>query len=708
MNRYATCLALALPGCLSCAQAQDSTLEDEATAGAYPVVLTPARLRQSAADVPAAITVITAETMKAFAIRSLIDALRLVPGMEITHATGNDYRVNYHGTNILVPRRMNVLVDGVSIYRPGLARVDWKEVPVAIDDIERIEVTRGTDSAAYGPNSMLAVINIITKHPADVPRFAARLTAGSLGTVNATVSAAGRIGESQIRASLNTEHDTGYDALSRVAAPHDSTSLTRLYLRSVTPLSEGGTLDVTAGAVAGTKEVPFVETFQTSFPDENIQDYYAGLTWRLAPSATHEMQLRANFASDTVNQDWNTCIPTALLLPEMFDLWAANPAFARAVASGQVPTRGSARDNALVARAIRAIRALGAGATRRACATTANQNLKQQRTDLELQDTYVFSPGFRLVAGIGARHDRGDSQTFLGGVVTSTAHRVFANAEYKPIERLRLNLGGYLERDQFSGTTFSPRVAVNVDLAPNQTVRAIVSTGTRAPDLFEQRANWSYSADDFNPPVRGSTSARFFQSARSPGNVKPERIVNRELGYLVSVRSLGLVADLKVFNDSLYDLISEKLQVSDFNPTNGNRVTLRGAELQASMAPSRDWRLFLNYAYLENRDATLETERTQYSRHSGSLGVARSYPGGWQCSAAHYAASGDGLGESGYGRTDLHIARTLPVGASKLTLALTLSYLGKRSITYFRDTNDFLRSTYNNPLQAFGTVALSF
>jgi hypothetical protein len=45
---------------------------------------------------------------------------------------------------------MNVLVDGVSIYRPGLARVDWKEIPVAID-IERIEVTRGTNRSLTAP-----------------------------------------------------------------------------------------------------------------------------------------------------------------------------------------------------------------------------------------------------------------------------------------------------------------------------------------------------------------------------------------------------------------------------------------------------------------------------------------------------------------------------------------------------------------------------
>jgi outer membrane cobalamin receptor len=80
----------------------------------------------------------------------------------------SDYRVNYHGTNVLVPRRMNVLIDGVSVYQPLFARVDWTSLPIVIDDIDRIEVTRGSNSAAYGPNSLLAIINIISRHPRDV------------------------------------------------------------------------------------------------------------------------------------------------------------------------------------------------------------------------------------------------------------------------------------------------------------------------------------------------------------------------------------------------------------------------------------------------------------------------------------------------------------------------------------------------------------
>src|SRR4051812_29367412 len=171
----------------------------------YPVVLTPTRLRQSIAEVPASVTVITAEMIREFGIMNVPDALRLVPGMSVTHVLGNDYRINYHGTNILDPRRMNVLVDGISVYRPALSKVDWKQLPVAIEDIDRIEVTRGPNSAAYGRNSLLAVVNIITKHPSDVERAMLSTTIGSLGTRNITGRIGTTFGTTALRLSLSAE-----------------------------------------------------------------------------------------------------------------------------------------------------------------------------------------------------------------------------------------------------------------------------------------------------------------------------------------------------------------------------------------------------------------------------------------------------------------------------------------------------------------------
>src|SRR3954468_22745407 len=108
MRSTAAALALLVVTAPPLAAQQQPDPQLDPTIADYPVVLTPTRLRQSLADVPASVTIITAEMMLHYGITSVPDALRLVPGMAVLQAPGNDYRVNYHGTNILDPHRMNV------------------------------------------------------------------------------------------------------------------------------------------------------------------------------------------------------------------------------------------------------------------------------------------------------------------------------------------------------------------------------------------------------------------------------------------------------------------------------------------------------------------------------------------------------------------------------------------------------------------------
>lgn len=690
------------------AGAQVQTLEPSEGSDPYPVVLTPTRLRQALQDVPASVTIITADTISRFGIMNIPDALRLVPGMEITQPSGNDYRINYHGTNILTPRRMNVLVDGVSVYQPAFARVDWRNLPVAIDDVARIEVTRGPDSAAYGPNSMLAIINIITKHPDDVERVMLSTTVGSNGTHAATARLAAVVGPTSLRLTANTDHDEGYDAVSRTGPAHDGTALNRLNLRSQTVLDAVTNLDIDAGYVRGTKEVPFVETYQASNPDQKVEDFYISGTLRRQLSPTHELQLRTTAWSNRVRQGWTSCPPTALALPEMFDLWRANPAYVQALIQGQKPSGGTAADDVLAARAALAIARLGPRATQPVCGGV-NQDLNERRFDIELQDTYVVSEQLRAVGGIGARRQTGSSETFLNGSQSNSLWWGFLNAEYKPSTWLSLNAGAYSEHDQLTSTTHtSPRVAANIKLSTTQALRFVWSTGSRTPDIQEQRADWSYRYTNASPPIENSTEGRFYQSAMSPGGLQNERITSREIGYLVSVPRLGLLLDTKVFDDRLTNLISEKLQVSDFAPTNNGSVHLRGLELQADVELATDWHGLARYAYLDNRNANPITERTQYSRHSGSVGLSHKFGDGWSWSAMYQGASPNGIDQSHDGREELTLSKVFKLAGSDATASLLLRRLDNKTTTAYLDTDSSTSSSYNNRLQIFGHFRVSF
>lgn len=148
---------------------------------ALPEVLTATRLKQSPAAVPGSMTVLDNELIRASGARDISELLRLVPGMMVGAISGNQATVNYHGTNASEARRMQVLIDGRSVYRAGLATVDWSDIPVAMEDIERIEVFRGPNTVSYGANALMAVVNIITRAPANSHGTRFKVTRGQRG-----------------------------------------------------------------------------------------------------------------------------------------------------------------------------------------------------------------------------------------------------------------------------------------------------------------------------------------------------------------------------------------------------------------------------------------------------------------------------------------------------------------------------------------------
>lgn len=78
-----------------------------------------------------------------------------------------------------------VLLDGVRITDAQTAHFSL-DVPVPLDDIERIEILRGGASALHGPDAAGGVINIITRRGAS---RSVRVEGGSYGTARASASA---------------------------------------------------------------------------------------------------------------------------------------------------------------------------------------------------------------------------------------------------------------------------------------------------------------------------------------------------------------------------------------------------------------------------------------------------------------------------------------------------------------------------------------
>lgn len=680
----------------------DPTLEQN-----VPIVLTPTRLRQSLPDAPASVTLITSEMIQNYGLRSIPDVLRLVPGMAVTQITGNDYRINYHGGNILVPRRMNVLLDGMSVYGSRVSRVDWKQLPVPIEDIERIEVTRGSNSASYGSNSLLAIVNIITKHPHEAFGTTIGATTGSLGTNRKIVRHGGNSGAATAyRISVEQEADDGFDYASSKGFGHDSREFTRFNFRSLTDIATLETLDFRATLSHGKVEVEYVDSTQQFFPDIDVRDYSLSLAWRKNTSINHEVQVKSYVTGSRNKQEWRSCVPAIYLLPEVTALGRSNPDYVKLVLAGRPPSGGTPEDDALAVSAIAAIASLGSAGRSTICGDT-NQNFGEHRYDVEFQDTAVLNETFRMVNGVGARYNEVDSETYFGGRASSKIWRLFSNIEYKPFKQLTINAGGFFEKDTMTGSAFSPRVALNGHLNENNTFRFVVAKANRMPDLLEQRANWNYHGSNYSAPVNGSLDGHFAFSAIAPGNLSSEKILSREIGYFGNFPKNGVMLDAKVFDDRFSDLISEKLQNSDFRPTNGNSARYKGAELQITCTPTESISLLFGYSNLQTSASNI-FERTQYAKHSGVFGASYVDKSKWNYSLAAYQYGGNTNGQTYYGREDLTIFKHYRVGSMTVTPLLTITHLDNKSSRFLVDVGRVRESRYDESMQYYASLALSF
>lgn len=122
------------------------------------------RKTQSLANVAAAAFVISAEDIRRSGASTLPDVLRMAPGIEVAQIDNGRFAVSARGHNGRFANKLQVLIDGRSIYNPLFSGVMWENEPVALEDIERIEIIRGPGAAMWGVNAVNGVINIISKH----------------------------------------------------------------------------------------------------------------------------------------------------------------------------------------------------------------------------------------------------------------------------------------------------------------------------------------------------------------------------------------------------------------------------------------------------------------------------------------------------------------------------------------------------------------
>ncbi|OGT03439.1 MAG: hypothetical protein A3F73_04135 [Gallionellales bacterium RIFCSPLOWO2_12_FULL_59_22] len=574
-------------------------------------------MSQPLSETPNAVTVIDRGMIEASGARNIADLFKLVPSMYVGYQNGHTPIVSYRGATDAYARRMQVLVDGRSVYLPVFGEVDWAELPLDIGDIDRIEVVRGPAAASHGSNSVQGVINIITRHAHDVRRPEISMRWGEAGISDASFRFGGAGENWDYRVTLATRGDTGFDPLpAALSIPLNDDNRTKLFNTQLSYRPTGSdTLDIRLGYSDATRQQGELSTgwsstsIFTGLRDQKVHSNFEQLTWLHTFGVDSDLQLNYyHIGRDTRDERYSTpcvhCTPAAL----------------NSIASGSYPLF----DNAAV-----------------------------HRRDFEVQHTLNTTPDNRLVWGIGVRQDSATAPNNLRYSPKWREYRLFAHDELRITPANLVNIGAMAERNALGQTRVSPRVSFNHHLTQRDTLRASVSVAYRNPEMVEELGEQSVPLNH----VGGRQWT--WHNFSAAGGLSPEKAISREIGYIGQLDEAGSTLDVRAYHDQIskiiwVDLVADPNSIvtpksfqSDFN------AKYSGLEGTLNYRLGARSRLILNYAHQFSTSATpsrispvgainaaLLTYAGRYSqtvpKDSASLLLSHDFSGGLQLGAAYY------------------------------------------------------------------------
>ena len=633
-------LLIAAPSSMTWAT-EPSLLSEQEFLAELPVVLTASRMAQPQAEAPAAVSVIDRQMIEASGARNLSEVFRLVPGFQVGFENGHRHVVGYHGLADEFSRRLQVLIDGRSVYLPSFGGVSWSDLPVSLDDIERIEVIRGPNAVTYGANSFLAVINITTRHSAADRGGFVRATVGSNDIRDGVLRVAGGDGDVSYRLTTGYQQDNGY------GQHNDSRRITFMNGRMDARSGERDDIEFQFGYNEGPRGRGYAGSLDNYPHDQEITSRFQQLRWRHRLESGDEVAVQFYYNHHESDEQFLS-EPIA------------------ALGGTQLPL---------------------------------NYDVRSERYDAELQHIVGIGETARLVWGAGARLDRVEWPGFLGtpDAIDHHHYRLFGNLEWRATERLLFNVGAMYEHSSITGHDLSPRLAANYRLAPGHTLRASVSSATRQPVLLEEQSFARFCLVPTDP-----TCSDFTQTFASSGNLDPEEIISGELGYLGRLTPT-VSLDLRVFNDQVTRLIGvydapypEPVPPGNgvaFDFRNSGKARIMGSEVQMQWQPQPGTRVLFGYANVnvESNNADDAWYSRSAPRNSLSLFGLREFPGGWQASGGFFFQDemlyldGHDLIDTVW-RVDLRAARRFQLAGSSAEAALVLQNVLDPQPDYYPDS----------------------
>lgn len=413
----------------------------------FPVFLTVSRLSQPLSETPNSMIVIDRQMIESSGFNSVVELLRLVPGMYVGNVGANTPFVSLNGVTDQYSRRMQVLVDARSVYLPPFGGVDWNGLPLLLEDVERIEVVRGPSAASHGTNSFYGVINIVTKEPVGADLDKLTFTRGERG-MSKVLAQHIRTGERlDYRFSAGVQGDEGDNAQVLNDGSRNKIFSMRANLRASSSDSLEFQFGINRADVGkGVRGQPEKEAFRTATTQNDFQQ----LTWMHAWDSGDETRL----SYYRINRDYTD--------PMKAINWSVAP-----TVFGEDVSRGL-------------------------------------RHDLEIQNTNQLGRDNRIVWGGGFRYDFAEQALLLSSPRVLNQSRLFVHDEWRPTEATVLNMGTMLEDDGAGHSNNSPRISINYHLNSQHTLRTSYATATRNPvmaEMYLRTAANRYWSRAYVPPL---------------------------------------------------------------------------------------------------------------------------------------------------------------------------------------------------------------
>ncbi|QXZ09188.1 TonB-dependent receptor [Comamonas sp. Y33R10-2] len=484
------------------------------------VVVTASGHEQSIVDAPASISVITREELEKQSYTDIADAVRNIPGVNVTNG-GNNQDISIRGmsasyTLYLVDGRP--VSTGRSVNTNGADGGKQIGLP-SIAMIERIEVIRGPMSSLYGSDAMGGVINIITRKTADKWH-------GQLGT--------------EFTKSFNDISNDGRQVDGFVAGPIIPGLLGLKAGGGYTSFDESTYIGGSDGAA--------------SRPESKRQNGNVELT--LTPDKNNTVRLGYTTArQDTTQTPGLSIAPTATGKPTEYRYDKEVMTLSHEGRYGNLMTSTYFQRDV----------------------SEKVQELTKKETVNVLNSQGTYAWGKHLITFGGQYktekviNETNGLLTALPGVGVSSADRwigaLFSEVDWSVTQKLSVTTGLRYDRDEFFGGHLSPRVYGIYRHTPQWTLKGGVSTGYKQPSLAQSTAG-----------IGSTTGGGGWQSfapnnrALSIGNpdLKPETSTSFEVGGMFQSVDKKLNASLMVFHTNFDDKIAEDRYCTSPNARNNN------------------------------------------------------------------------------------------------------------------------------------------